>query len=446
MKISVIGAGYVGLVSSAIFADWGHDVICLDNDTRKIARILAGDLPVYEPGLPEMVERNRLEERLCFTADLQKAVTGRDLLLIAVGTPQGQNGQPNLSALWNVVTSLKRHVDAPVTLVIKSTVPVGTCEAVWKYLNEKASVNDTAEQDLFDLVFVPEFLRQGTAIADFLSPDRTVVGCRTDHAKAIVEDLLGRLDGPMLFTDWQSAEMIKYAANAFLAMKISYINTIANLCEEVGADIHQVGLGIGMDQRIGSAFLKPGVGFGGSCLPKDTQALIALGETHGVNVSLFQEVLNVNEEQRKRIVAKLMEALGGIRGKRIAILGLAFKANTNDVRETPALPIIDRIVKLGGEVTVYDPVVEMEELSKQYSFEPAGDLYSAVRSTDAVVILTDWEEFYGMDLQRVRKMVRTPLIVDGRNLFAPKIVKQHGFDYIPVGKPHKIPAQPVSLD
>lgn len=425
MKICVVGAGYVGLVSAAIFADWGHDVVCVDNDRAKVERIQTGDLPVYELGLPEMVVRNKQADRLRFTSDLANGIADRDLVMIAVGTPAGDDGHPNLTALWNVVKSLKEHARKDLTVAVKSTVPVGTCSAISQFMNH-GSVR-------FDIVSAPEFLRQGTAISDFLSPDRMIVGCKSEIAKQQMKTLLEPLECPVIYTDWQSSEMIKYASNTFLALKISYINTIANLCEEVGANIHQVALGIGLDHRIGPSFLKPGVGFGGSCLPKDTQAIVALGETHDVNVSLFRQVLEVNEGQRARIVQKLLDRLDDLTGKKIAVLGLAFKPNTNDVREAPSLSIIPRIVQLGGTVVAYDPVVEHGPLHAHYKFTAASEVYEALNGADAAVILTEWEEFYGLDLARVRSIMKNPLLVDGRNLFAPHVMKEHGFHYIPVG-------------
>ncbi|GAX88869.1 UDP-glucose dehydrogenase family protein [Effusibacillus lacus] len=426
MRICVVGAGYVGLVSAAVFADWGHDVVCLDNDPLKIGRIRAGNLPVYEPGLPEMVSRNMEKKSLRFTTDWEVAVKDRELVMVAVGTPPGEDGHPNLTALWNVVKSLKASIRDHVLVAIKSTVPVGTCAAVSRFLNED-------REGRFDIISAPEFLRQGSAINDFMSPDRMVIGCRTEAARQSMKELFEPLDCPVIFTDWQSSEMIKYAANAYLAMKISFINTIANLCEEADANIYQVALGIGLDRRIGPAFLKPGIGFGGSCLPKDTKALVALGETYGVNVSLFQEVLRINHEQRVRIVKKLEARLEGLAGKRIAVLGLAFKANTNDVREAPALAIIHQIVQAGGQVVAYDPVVDMKDLSPLYGFTPAEDAYQAVTHADAAVLLTEWDEFYGLELERVRELMNQPLLVDGRNLFAPQVMRQLGFHYIPVG-------------
>lgn len=431
MKICVVGAGYVGLVSATIFADWGHDVICVDNDLQKVDQIQAGNLPVYEPGLPERVDRNTQANRLRFSTDLANSIADRELVMIAVGTPAGDDGHPNLTALWNVVKSLKGFARKDLAVAVKSTVPVGTCAAISQFMNHQSAAH-------FDVISTPEFLRQGTAIADFLSPDRMIVGCQSDNAKQLMKILFEPLECPVVYTDWQSSEMIKYAANTFLALKISYINTIANLCEAVGANIHQVALGVGLDHRIGPSFLKPGVGFGGSCLPKDTQAIVALGESHDVNVSLFQEVLQVNHEQRMRIVRKLLEQLGDLTGKKIAVLGLSFKPNTNDVREAPSLTVIPRIAQLGGTVVAYDPVVEMETLSQRYPFAPATNVYEALAGADAGVVLTEWEEFYGLDLERVRSSMKYPLLIDGRNLFAPHFMQELGFIYIPVGISDKL--------
>jgi UDPglucose 6-dehydrogenase len=412
-------------------------VVCVDNDLQKVGRLQMGDLPVYEPGLQEIVEKNMQAGRLRFSSELEASVNGKDLVMIAVGTPPGEEGHLNLTALWNVIKSVKKCARGDMTIALKSTVPVGTCEAVSLFLNANSNCR-------FDVVSTPEFLRQGTAVADFLSPDRLVIGCQTEAAKQKMNELYDPIDCPVIFADWNSSEMIKYASNAFLALKITYINTIANLCEEVGANIHHVALGVGLDHRIGPAFLKAGAGFGGSCLPKDTDALIALGESHGVNMSLFRQVLALNREQGMRIVKKLEARLNGLAGKKIAVLGLSFKANTNDVRESPSLRIIERIQKLGGEVIAYDPAVNMDQLRQHLSFAPAADPYDAAAKTDALVILTEWEEFYGLDFQRLRSIMNQPLIVDGRNLFAPHLMESFGFEYVPVGISNPVPTDVTS--
>lgn len=419
MKICVVGAGYVGLVSAAVLAEWSHDVTCVDNDEEKIAQLQAGVLPVYEDGLLEMVARNGSEGRLHFRVDLAQALTQCELVLIAVGTPTGKNGSPDLTALWKVVKSLKECSAGQIILVIKSTVPVGTCAAVAEFLNQ--------DEKRFDVISAPEFLRQGTAIKDYLAPDRMVFGCQTPRAKQVMQDLFRSLECPVIFTDWHSSEMIKYAANVFLALKISYINLIANLCEQAGGNVQDVSRGIGLDRRIGPAFLKPGVGFGGSCLPKDTQALIVLGEEKSVNVWLLRDILQINFEQRVQIVKNLEEVLGGLEGKKIAVLGLSFKPNTADVREAPALTVISRIVERGGKVAAYDPVVDMEALSRELPFVPALDPYDAVAGAHAVVFLTEWEEFGQLDLGRVRALLKYPLLIDGRNIFDPQALKALGF-------------------
>ncbi|MHB1653350.1 MAG: UDP-glucose dehydrogenase family protein [Desulfitobacteriaceae bacterium] len=420
MRICVVGAGYVGLVSAAVFADWGHDVVCVDIDREKVERLQEGDLPIHENGLAELVDRNVWDGRLCFTSEFFLGLFNLELVVIAVGTPLGPDKYPDLNALWNVVNLLKQYTRGRLTVVVKSTVPPGTCAAINRYLNE-----DSDER--FDIIYNPEFLRQGTAINDFQAPDRMVIGSQSNSAKILMAQLYESINCPFLITDWLSAEMIKHAANAFLAIKISFINMISNVCEEVGADVQQVARGIGLDQRIGPAFLKPGVGFGGSCLTKDTQALVALGEDHGVNVWLLRDALQINHEQRLRVVKELSEQLGGLEGKVIAILGLAYKANTNDVREAPSLEIISRIVQLGGEVVAYDPVVDMDALQNRISFRPAASPYEAVDGADAVVVLTEWEEFYGLDLQRIRTLLKNPVFVDGRNMFGPKVLEKHGF-------------------
>lgn len=422
MKICVIGAGYVGIVSAAIFAEWGHNVVCVDKNKDKILQINKGHLPIHEPGLKKLVEQNRHAGRLYFSSDIRDRLSDREIVVIAVGTPPGDDGRPDLSALWEAVESIRALPAGKLIVAVKSTVPVGTCAEISCFLNDIGN-------DQFEVVAAPEFLRQGSAIHDFLLPDRMIIGCHSEPAKQAMQELYKPLQCPFVFTDWNSAEMIKYAANAFLAMKISYINTIANLCEEIGGDIDQVAFGIGLDRRIGAAFLQPGVGFGGSCLPKDTQAIVALGEDRGVNMALFQEVLHINELQRMRIIDKLEQHLGSLSGKRVAVLGLAFKANTNDVRESPALMIIREITERGGKVAAFDPVVDMQALSGHLSFRPTGNPYEALQGADAAVIVTDWDEFRHLDPVKMRSVMHNPLLIDGRNLFDTAMMKELGIKH-----------------
>lgn len=420
MKICVVGAGYVGLVSAAILADWQHNVVCVDHNEQKIEDLLAGKLPIFEPGLQELVELNRRRQYLRFTAEMAEALRGCEMIIVAVGTPPAENGHPNLEDFWAVVKSFRENVGNNVIVMIKSTVPVGTGEAVSLYLNEKVS-------HTFSVVSAPEFLRQGTAVHDFLHPDRLVVGCMSPEIREQMKELFQPLDCPKVFTDWHSAEMIKYASNSFLALKISYINTIANLCEAVGGNIQDVAAAVGLDHRIGQAYLKPGVGFGGSCLAKDTQGLIAQGEVHGVNVWMFKDVLEVNYEQRVHIVQRLTEVLGNLKGRKIAILGLAFKANTDDLRDAPSVTIIAQIIKLGGLVKVYDPVVDSSSLPDAISVSTADNPYTACQGVDAVIVLTEWEEFLDLDLKRLQKSMNAPVFIDGRYLFERKRLLEAGF-------------------
>lgn len=420
MKICIVGAGYVGLVSAAVLAHWGHEIVCVDKDEAKINALLGGELPLYEEGLQELVEQNMKKERLVFTTDFTQALVNREVVILAVGTPSSEDGHPNLSYLWSALRTLKLQIKQDVTLIIKSTVPVGTCALISQFLNKDSNYD-------VEVISAPEFLRQGSAVYDFQYPDRLVIGYKTEKARVLIENLFQPLNCTKVFTDWDSSEMIKYASNAFLAMKISYINTIANLCDAVGGNIKDVAYSVGLDRRIGSAFLNSGVGFGGSCLPKDTRALVALGEANGVNVSILRDVLVVNYEQRLRIVNQLKESLGDLRGKNIAILGLAFKANTDDVREAPSITIISIINKLGGQVRVYDPIVNMENLQRNLSFYPATDHYETFDGADAAIILTDWEEFRSLDLERIRQLMNTPLIIDGRGIFEEKKLENQGF-------------------
>ncbi|HGA0700410.1 UDP-glucose 6-dehydrogenase [Bacillus cereus] len=426
MEISVIGAGYVGLVVSAIFSDWGHKVTCIDQDQNKIASLVKGNIPIYEPGLEEIVKKNTMYGRLKFIHSMEEGLRNADIILVAVGTPSKEDGSLDLSDLWNVIQQLKQYVEHKVTIAIKSTVPVGTSQKVEQMLNNQ-------QNDFYDVVFTPEFLRQGTAVKDFLNPDRIVVGCTTEKAERVMRKLYAPISSRVIFTDWQSAEMIKYASNTFLAMKISYINAIANLCEYSGANIMDVTKGIGLDSRIGNTFLRPGIGFGGSCLPKDTKAMIELGKEGDINISLFEGIIKINEEQSIKFVQKLDKKLGGIKGKNITLLGVAFKPGTNDIRDSPALKIINLINEQGGYVRVYDPIVNCKDLSKKYSFVPKGDVYSAVKGSHAVAIITEWEEFGDLDFHRILNLMEFPLIADGRNLLNPAVMRKKGFEYYCIG-------------
>jgi UDPglucose 6-dehydrogenase len=432
VKIAVIGTGYVGLVTGTCFADSGNDVICVDKDVDKIARLERGVIPIYEPGLGELVQRNHENGRLRFTTDLPAAVGESDVVFIAVGTPQGEDGGADLRGIWAVGHEIARHLDAPKLVVIKSTVPVGTNAELRRRMAEVAAVP-------FDVANNPEFLKEGTAIDDFNKPDRVVVGVR----RAEVGDRLRELYAPFLRTDHpflvmtpESAEMTKYVANCLLATKISFINEMANLCEHYGADINEVRRGIGHDSRIGFSFLFPGVGYGGSCFPKDIRAVIHMAQRRGVPARMMESVDAVNEAQKEVMVHKILDHFGGeAPGKTVAVWGLAFKPKTDDMREAPAIPLINSLLEAGARVQAYDP--EATKVAKaifgtKIQYLPKG--YDALQGADALAIVTEWNEFRRPDFARMRKLMRTPVVFDGRNLFTPDQMKGNGFTYYSIGR------------
>jgi UDPglucose 6-dehydrogenase len=421
--IAVIGTGYVGLVTAAGFAELGSEVWCVDVDADKIARLERGDIPIYEPGLAESVARNR--ERLHFGTDLAPALEHARLLFVAVGTPPTYSGDADLSAVHAVVGSMPasdRHA-----LVMKSTVPVGTGTSIKRVF---------AEHDKADFAYVscPEFLKEGSALEDFLAPDRVVVGDDGTWAGDAVVDLYAPLDAPVVRTDIASAEMVKLAANAFLATKISFINEIANVCEETGADVLEVARGMGLDQRIGRHFLKPGIGFGGSCFPKDVSALKQLAGNSGYHFQLLTAVIEVNELQKRRVVGKLQKHLGSLVGKRIALLGLAFKANTDDMREASSLVLSARLQADGAKVSAYDPIAEEEARKLMTGLEFADTALEAVTGADACILVTEWPEFAELDWAVVREAMAGELVVDGRNFADREAVLEAGLTYEGIGR------------
>ncbi len=435
MHISVIGTGYVGLVTGACFAEFGLNVTCMDTNEVRIANLAKGDVPFYEPGLAELVAKGLRERRLSFTTDIARAVDQALVIFIAVGTPAQSDGAADLSYVEEVGRGIARHMTGYKVIATKSTVPVGTGERLRAVIEASQ-----LEPCRFDIVSNPEFLREGSAIEDFLRPNRVVLGADSPQAIAIMRDLyrpLYLIETPFVITDIPTAEMIKYASNAFLATKVSFINEIANLCELVGADVQVVAKAMGLDQRIGAKFLHAGPGFGGSCFPKDTAALIQMGEKVGYELEIPRAVARVNERQRQRMVDKIREAVGGLAGKTIGLLGLSFKPNTNDLREAPALTIAERLLKEGARLRAYDPAA-LEEAAKTLSgLIPCTDAYDAAQDADALVLVTEWNQFRNLDLDRIRAALRQPIFVDLRNVYEPGAMAARGFRYVAVGRPTK---------
>ncbi len=421
--IAVIGTGYVGLVTAAGFAELGSDVWCVDVDESKIVLLRRGEIPIYEPGLAECLQRNH--QRLHYSTELGPALEHARLLFVAVGTPPTYSGDADLSAVHAVVAAMPpsdRHA-----LVMKSTVPVGTGAAIRRIFDQQG-------KSAFAYVSCPEFLKEGSALDDFLGPDRVVVGDRGDWAGDAVAGLYAPLQAPLVRTDIASAEMIKLAANAFLATKISFINEIANVCEETGADVLEVAQGMGLDQRIGTHFLRPGIGFGGSCFPKDVSALKQLAGNSGYHFQLLTAVIEVNELQKRRVVAKLQKHLGSLVGKRIGLLGLAFKAHTDDMREASSLVLAARLQADGAQVKAYDPVAEEEARNLMVGVEFADSALGALRGADACIIVTEWPEFGQLDWSAAAGEMSGRLVIDGRNLLNPERVREAGFDYEGIGR------------
>ncbi len=437
MHISVIGTGYVGLVTGACFAEFGVNVVCMDTDSRRIAKLEKGEVPFYEPGITELVAKGLRENRLAFTTDIAKAVDQALVLFIAVGTPSRADGSADLSYVEEVGRGIAKNMNGYKVIATKSTVPVGTGEKLREVI--KANLSGPYR---FDIVSNPEFLREGSAIEDFLRPNRVVIGADSDQAIAIMKDLyrpLYLIETPFVVTDIPTAEMIKYASNAFLATKISFINEIANLCERVGADVQVVAKGMGLDHRIGSKFLHAGPGFGGSCFPKDLAALVQTGERVGYQLEIASAAARVNTQQRQRMVEKIRGALGGVKGKTLGLLGLSFKPNTNDLREAPALAIAQQLMKEGAVIRAYDPAA-LEEGSKLLpGLVPCKDAYDTAEGSDALIIMTEWNQFRNLDFDRLKTALRRPLLIDLRNVYDPARIAGFGFHYVSVGRPDREP-------
>ncbi len=428
--ITVVGVGYVGLVTGACFADLGNQVCCLDIDEAKIKTLKEGGIPIYEPGLEEMVRRNVNAGRLTFTTDYAEALAEAEFVFIAVGTPEGVDGEADLKYVRSAAEAVARTADHPLILVNKSTVPVGTGD----WVADIVSANQPQPIE-FAVVSNPEFLREGSAILDFMNPDRVVLGSLNQEAANRVAQLYLSLRAPIIVTDLRTAEMIKYASNAFLATRISFINEIANICEQLGADVKEVSVGMGYDRRIGHYFLDAGIGYGGSCFPKDVKALAHMASIHGTHPQLLKAVMDINQYQRRQTILKLREVLGSkLRGKVIGLLGMAFKPNTDDIRESPATEIARLLLHEGVHVKGYDPVAMHNTAKLIPEMQLAEDPYDLAERCDAIVICTDWNEFKHLDMARIKGAMRQPFIVDGRNLYEPNEMKQLGFTYRGVGR------------
>jgi UDPglucose 6-dehydrogenase len=432
MNICVIGTGYVGLVTGACFAEFGLNVTCVDNDAEKIALLQRGTSPIFEPGLEEILKRNLREGRLVFTTEIDKGVDKSLVIFIAVGTPSRKDGSVDMTYIDEVARKIGENLRGYKVIVTKSTVPVGTGERIRKIVQQYERENIK-----FDIVSNPEFLREGSAIEDFMRPNRVVIGANSEQAVAIMKDLYSPLyliEAPFVITNIETAEMIKYASNAFLATKISFINEVANICEKVGADVNVVAKGMGLDQRIGSKFLHAGPGYGGSCFPKDTVGIAKIAEKHGYRFEIVRSVMKVNEKQKERMVDKVKEALGSLRGKTIAILGLSFKPNTDDMREAPSLKIIHSLQKEGAKIKAYDPKA-MEAAQKVFKqVEYGKDAYEIAKGSDALLIITEWNQFRNLDLKRLQKLMKSPVFLDFRNIYEPAKMREMGFKYFAVGR------------
>ena len=431
-KITIIGTGYVGLVSGAGISEFGHNVICVDIDQKKIDLLNAGNIPIYERGLKSIVERNRIAGRLQFSSDVSRAIEVSDIIFIAVGTPQGTNNEVDLRAVESVAQSISEYLNGYKIICTKSTVPVGTGKKIESIIQRQ---NNSAE---FDYVSNPEFLREGTAVKDFLHPNRVVIGARSEKAIEIMQDIYRPLyinETPILVTNVETAEMIKYASNAFLALKISYINEVANLCEVVGADIHEVTKAMGQDGRISSKFLHPGPGFGGSCFPKDTQAMAAIGQKNDTPLNTIEAAIKTNERQKLRMVNKLDRLMNyEMKGKTIAVLGLAFKQHTDDVRDAASRVIVPELVEKGATINVYDPIA-MDNFKLHHSEINYFDNWqAAVNGADALIILTEWNEFRGMDLESLKSLLKTPIVLDTKNILSMQELELLGFTYDNIGR------------
>lgn len=432
MHIGIIGAGYVGLVTGACFAEFGLFVTCVDKDEKKISALKKGIIPFYEPGIEDLVKRNIKQERLRFTTKIKKAVESSLVIFIAVGTPRRGDGSADMKYVEEVAREIAKHMEDYKVIVTKSTVPVGTGQKIRDIISRNLK-----EQIDFDIVSNPEFLREGAAIEDFMRPNRVVIGAKSPQAVAIMRDLykpLYLIETPFVITNVETAELIKYASNSFLAAKISFINEMSALCEKVGADVHMVAKGMGLDQRIGAKFLHPGPGYGGSCLPKDTNALLKMAEDHEVELGIIDAAVKANERQKEKTVQKIREAIGPLKGKTFAVLGLSFKPNTDDIRDAPSLSIIRSLLDEGADIRAYDPVA-MDQAKKIFGgIKYCKNAYEAIKGADALVIVTEWNQFRNLELERIKKLLKSPCFFDLRNIYDPQKLQDMGFHYYCVGR------------
>lgn len=427
MKVGVVGCGYVGLTTGVCLAELGHRVVCVDNNNQKINLLKEGKIPIYEPGLEKLIKKNK--KRIKFSTEIKDAVLENNVVFIAVGTPSNEDGSPDLSYVENVAKEIALWLNDYKVIVEKSTVPVETADWIKKTI-ERYKKNEVE----FDVVSNPEFLREGSAIKDFLKPDRIVIGAESEKAKKIMLELYKKIKAPKLVVDTKSAELIKHASNSFLAMKISFINAIANICELAGADVEKVALGMGLDKRIGNEFLKAGIGYGGSCFPKDIDAFIWIAEKLGYDFSLLKEVKKINQNQRELFIKKVENTLWIIKDKTIGILGLSFKPNTDDIREAPSIYVIKNLKQKGAKIKAYDPKAmnKMKELFPDIEY--CSSVYEVAEGSDCLLILTEWDEFKKMNLKKIKSLMATPVIIDGRNIFNPQQVSKLGFVYKGIGR------------
>jgi len=432
MHIAVIGTGYVGLVTGACFAEFGVDVTCVDVDSEKVDKLNQGVIPIYEPGLDKIVRKNAEAGRLSFTTDVKSSVEKALVIFLAVGTPPKEDGSPDMSYYRQAAKDVAESINSYKVLVTKSTVPVGTGKWLRNFVTENLKIETE-----FGVASNPEFLREGAAIEDFMRPDRVVIGSNEAPAIDVMKELyrpLFLIETPIVITSLEAAELIKYATNAFLATKITFINEIANLCDAIGCDVHDVARGMGMDNRIGRKFLHPGPGYGGSCFPKDTRALTTVADEFGVETRIVDAVINANERQREAMLPKIEKLVGELSGKTIGVLGLSFKPETDDMRESPAIDIIDALVARGAKVKAYDPVAMDEARHYISNIEFAADEYEAIRDADALVIITEWNQFRALDMEKVKQLLNSPKIADLRNIYEPEDMREMGFEYVGVGR------------
>lgn len=449
MRIGMIGTGYVGLVSGTCFAEFGIEVVCLDKDADKIQRLKNGEVPIYEPGLDDLIAKQVKAERLSFTTDLKEAVVGAKAVFIAVGTPSRRDdGHADMAYVYEAAREVAGVMEGYTLIVTKSTVPVGTAREIQKIVTEELEKLGKTDVE-FDICSNPEFLREGAAINDFIRPDRVVIGTESERAVEIMRDLYRPLyinETPMVITAPETAETIKYAANAFLAMKITFINEIANLCEKTGGNVQEVARGIGLDGRIGSKFLHAGPGYGGSCFPKDTLALTQIGQKHDAPQNIIETVVWVNTERQRSMAQRVIDACGGdVEGKRIAILGLSFKPNTDDMRDSPSLQIIPYLQDEGAKIAAFDPVAMDEAKKHLEDVEWAENAYAAAKDAEALVIITEWNEFRALSISRLAEIMKTKRMIDMRNIYKPDVLREKGFHYVSIGRPVVTPEQDVEL-